>query len=151
MDLDKIKSNTTISTKGCWVWGKSCNSAGYGQFRENKIYWLAHRYAYACNNVLDGTSVVRHMCHNRRCCNPAHLVAGTHKDNWRDSIETHTKASTKRRKTWIVNGTVYNTIREAVKETKLTMQSLVKHTENGVFQTQKYREACKIANKIPKV
>lgn len=25
--------------------------------------------------------LVRHMCHNRLCCNPAHLRGGTHADN----------------------------------------------------------------------
>ena len=29
--------------------------------------------------------IVRHKCHNPKCCNPEHLQIGTHKDNWNDS------------------------------------------------------------------
>ena len=151
MNLDKIKSKTTLSSNGCWLWNASCNSAGYGQLTENKVYWLAHRYAYACNSNLEKTDVVRHKCHNTRCCNPAHLEIGTSKDNWYDSIEAHTAASIKRRKTWIVENIAYSTIREAVQKTGLTMHSLIKYTHEGIFQIEKYREACKIANKVPKV
>ena len=151
MNLNKIKNKTTICSNGCWEWNKSCNSAGYGQFTENKVYWLAHRYAYACNLPLEKTDVVRHKCHNPKCCNPDHLELGSHKDNWHDSIDIHTKASTKRRKTWTIEGVTYNTIREAAEKTGLTMHSLTKYTDQGVFQTKKYRKACKIANKVPKI
>ena len=81
MNLDRIKNNTTVSDTGCWEWQKSCNSSGYGQLTENKKYWSAHRYAYACTNTLSDGDVVRHTCHNRKCCNPEHLKIGTHKDN----------------------------------------------------------------------
>lgn len=31
--------------------------------------------------------VVRHTCDYKPCCNPAHLVIGTYKDNYRDAVE----------------------------------------------------------------
>lgn len=33
--------------------------------------------------------VIRHMCHNKSCCNPEHLKTGTHSDNTKDSRDYH--------------------------------------------------------------
>lgn len=50
-----------------------------------------HRQAYvAAHNLtfkdIEG-KVVRHLCHNKVCVNPAHLVIGTPQDNTTDSVE----------------------------------------------------------------
>ena len=150
MDIEKIKSLVKVNqSTGCWEWQNSCTSAGYGQLRENKIYWLAHRYAYACSKPLAATDVVRHKCHNTRCCNPEHLETGTHKDNWEDSRELHLATSAKRRKKWIVNGVRYGTIREASAGTGLSQGALTKHTVEGVFNIDSYVKACSIARVTP--
>lgn len=79
MNIEKIKKNIIVNPNGCWEWQKSCNSAGYGQITENGVYWTTHRYAYVCEyGDLKPDDVVRHMCHNTRCCNPAHLKKKVH-------------------------------------------------------------------------
>jgi hypothetical protein len=67
----------------CWLWtGATKGRDGlYGKFREH----TAHRYAYQLHRgpIPDGL-MVRHMCGNKRCVNPAHLELGTAQDNYRD-------------------------------------------------------------------
>lgn len=152
MKISRIVQNIVVGDNDCWIWQKSCNSAGYGQLTEDKKYWLAHRYAYACvNSDLSDDLVVRHKCHNTKCCNPNHLTLGTNKDNYYDSIDKHNEASKNKRKTWIINGVHYPTIRAASKETKLRQSTIIKHTVNGVFDVDTYRHACKKANAVPKL
>lgn len=150
--MDKIMENTTIDDNGCWNWNKSVSSSGYGQFTKNKKYWNTHRYVYLTvkGSIPDGM-VVRHLCHNRRCCNPDHLEVGTEVDNWKDSEVVHRVAASKRRSTWLIDGKLYKNIREANKETGISQSSLVKHSINGVFNLKTYREACKTANCEPKI
>lgn len=152
MKISRIVQNVIIDNNGCWIWQKSCNSAGYGQLTENKKYWLAHRYAYACvNSNLNDNLVIRHICHNTKCCNPDHLVLGTQKDNYHDSIEKHKEADSKKRSIWIINNITYTTIRDASEKTGISQNSLTKYTINGVFDINSYRLGCKKANVKPKV
>lgn len=48
-----------------------------------------HRVVYCTHNgtTLEAIKglVVRHTCDNKRCINPAHLLIGTHKDNYNDA------------------------------------------------------------------
>lgn len=151
--MQKIQQNSLEDpSTGCWVWQKSVTSAGYGQFTLKGKYWTAHRYAYiqTYGSIPEGY-VVRHTCHNTRCCNPSHLVIGTHKDNYADSLDTHSKANSKRRKVWIVQGKQYNTCRDVVQALGISMPTVIKHTVNGVFDVDAYRHACKKANSIPKI
>jgi hypothetical protein len=46
-------------------------------------YWVAHR-ELPINNQID----ISHLCHNRKCFNPQHLVRETHAKNW-DRIHCH--------------------------------------------------------------
>lgn len=73
----------------CWVWTGSCMTNGYGQTRVKESgRWRsagAHQVAYYLatgrwERKAD-RRLVRHLCHNRRCCNPAHLTGGTASDN----------------------------------------------------------------------
>lgn len=129
----------------------STNSAGYGQLKVNGYYWTAHRYAAACTRVLKPTDIVRHICHNTKCCNPDHLVIGTHKDNYHDSRDIHAEAAAKRRSTWLIDGVSYPTCREVTIQTGISQGALNKHMHDGVFDIDGYRKACTIANKVPKV
>jgi len=83
------------ATGDCWLWVAAVSSAGYGAFWHNKQMQKAHRVSYelAYGSIAPGMSV-DHICHERRCVNPAHLREVTPKQN----IENHAgkaKASSK--------------------------------------------------------
>lgn len=89
---DRVEVHPTTK---CWIWKLSANPAtGYGQIGFKP--YTAHRLAYA---LFIGTpdGVVRHACHNRLCCNPAHLRLGSHQDNYMDSLMAHVAADAARR------------------------------------------------------
>lgn len=154
MDINRIKENILVTSEGCWEWQKSCSSTGYGQLTENKIYWSAHKYAYLCvNDELKDGEVVRHKCHNRKCCNPDHLVKGSYTDNWRDSEEVHRAATRRFRKIWVIQGESYPTARCAVKATGIAIATLIKFTDadTRVFDVDAYRNGCRVAGWEPKM
>ena len=68
----------------CWEWqGGIHGSTGYGRFKRKGIQYHTHRVAFGLDNIPEGHQV-NHHCDNRKCCNPAHLYAGTQKDNMQD-------------------------------------------------------------------
>lgn len=74
----------------CWPWRGATNKSGYGSYGEAGTVRTASRVAYELTNgpipVGPGYHgiVVRHTCDNRVCCNPSHLMIGTHQDNMND-------------------------------------------------------------------
>lgn len=69
----------------CWVWIGAVNGWGYGYFRIGARVYRAHRIAYLLTyGTIPEGALILHNCDNRRCCNPAHLRAGTQSDNVRD-------------------------------------------------------------------
>ena len=140
--MEFIKENIdSNNSKGCWNWKKSVTSAGYGQFTLNKKYWTTHRYVYTkCKGKIPKGFVVRHMCHNTKCCNPDHLSVGTNRDNYFDSIEKHRKADEKKRKKWIIKDKEYSTLREAAAATKLCQSMILKYVdpETRIFNVEEY-------------
>lgn len=71
---------------GCWPWTRGKSKRGYGYFYANGRYTYGHIFSFELAN---GYSVpeVRHSCDNPPCCNPKHLLGGTHRDNIRDTNE----------------------------------------------------------------
>ena len=81
----------------CWPWKGYRNAQGYGRtwigdkgyYAHRVIYDLAHpgEIALQAPKKASSTGFLRHRCDNPPCCNPAHLLIGTHADNMRDKIE----------------------------------------------------------------
>lgn len=73
----------------CWNWTGVVADNGYGRFHnpEIKTWARAHRMAYEMlkGEIPEGLQI-RHMCHNKLCCNPNHLDVGTAVENVADSI-----------------------------------------------------------------
>lgn len=67
---------------GCWSWLGSTNKLGYGQLGYQNRRVTAHRLSYELNKgEIPAGQIVRHACDNPNCCNPDHLILGTHQDN----------------------------------------------------------------------
>ena len=90
--LDCFWSKVQIRNRNaCWLWQASTNGKGYGQFRVSSkrkpmkanvvSFFLSGR------KLKTGQSVL-HTCHNRLCVNPAHLYAGTSKQNTHDMYQS---------------------------------------------------------------
>lgn len=79
-------ANNPIPYAGpCLIWRHSLSDGGYGKLRRGRATELSHRIAYEITRgeVPAGTRIL-HLCHRRSCIQPAHLYAGTPKDNQED-------------------------------------------------------------------
>lgn len=79
-----------VAESGCWEWNGpgGRDVYGYGRFRigggKRK---KAHRAFYErFVGVIPDGMIVRHLCDNPPCVNPAHLAVGTHHDNAQDRV-----------------------------------------------------------------
>lgn len=78
---DRFDLKVAKKDSGCFEWTSALSNNGYG------VFWVgggkskfAHRLAYErAFGSCDG--VVMHLCNNKRCVNPEHLLLGTHKEN----------------------------------------------------------------------
>ena len=72
---------------GCWDWvGTKCPD-GYGKVNFYGTDVSAHQLLWRlfCGSVEAGKEI-HHKCHNRACCNPAHLEPVTHSENVARSV-----------------------------------------------------------------
>ena len=68
----------------CLIWARATTGAGYGQIWIGGAVLYTHRLAYElAKGPLDGLNVL-HACDMPACCNPAHLIKGTQRQNLAD-------------------------------------------------------------------
>ena len=91
----ELKSQTTcqVGPLGCWLFTGSKNTDGYGQVfakknsninatgREVQTAWLLHILAYLAVNGHAPQQHCSHLCDNRACFNPDHLVDESVEEN----------------------------------------------------------------------
>lgn len=84
--FDKMESYSSLEGD-CWVWQRGRTSDGYGQvYARAKVMSHVHRVSFWLSHNQAETQIVRHICHNPPCWNPAHLISGSQSDNVNDSI-----------------------------------------------------------------
>ena len=127
----------------CWEWQASFGSAGYGQ-----SYWHparkaigAHRVAYMLEHgeIPKGLQVA-HTCHNKRCCNPAHLEAQSHGDNnfanYRDNRHKGAVLTD-----WQINFIWYLRLNGVVpKDIAKAAETALWNVENVIYRRHRYLE-----------
>lgn len=91
MDTETLKAKVlryiTKTEIGCWEWQGALVKDSYGQIRVGSKAMGSHRLAYLLwKGEIPRGHMVRHTCHNSRCCNPDHLLTGTHEDNVADRV-----------------------------------------------------------------
>lgn len=73
---------------GCWLWMKSINQSGYGQFSLRSKVLAAHRWIFSHfydQKIPDGLFVC-HKCDTKICVNPQHLFVGSASENNFDCV-----------------------------------------------------------------
>jgi hypothetical protein len=88
-DPGKFWARVSVSN-GCWLWTGPVDSRGYGHLAWQGKNARAHRVAFELDHgqIPKGAghhgNVVMHVCDNKLCCKPEHLVLGTQADNMAD-------------------------------------------------------------------
>lgn len=89
-----ILSKIQKQENGCWHYKSQMDKDGYHIIQIDCQQFAVHRVIYTLNQRkklndpswnIPNNLLVRHICHNKRCCNPDHLELGTDKDNAMDN------------------------------------------------------------------
>lgn len=83
-DLQKARifNKCRMSETGCWIWTGTTDGKGYGMVSFRSKDRRAHRVSYELfKGEIPAGMHVLHRCDTPECVNPAHLRAGTAKEN----------------------------------------------------------------------
>ena len=78
--IERFWSNVDKSGD-CWLWQKSLDSDGYGNFCHDNTTERAHRFSYRLIHEVTPGNQIHHTCRIRHCVNPDHLVETTQSEN----------------------------------------------------------------------
>jgi predicted DNA-binding protein YlxM (UPF0122 family) len=83
--IARINKNIILNQNGCLEWTKSPNIK-YGMISYRGVGIFIHIFTWCIfnNRTKNKGEVIRHICDNKRCCNPYHLLIGSHSDNMKD-------------------------------------------------------------------
>lgn len=82
--MTRLTAKILQAENGCWIYTGAINQEGYGAIRNGPKMASTHVTMYEHHNgpVPEGLEL-DHLCRIRKCCNPFHLEAVTHKENIR--------------------------------------------------------------------
>lgn len=85
--IERFMKFVEVQPDGCWKWTGHIDSEGYGRFKLNGRWRLAHCVSHEIHkgNVPDGLEI-DHVCRHRWCVNPDCLEAVTHAENMRRGV-----------------------------------------------------------------
>lgn len=133
MNIDPYRFWSKVDKRGpdeCWEWQAYRKKSGHGEFRVDRHKYkiqFAHRVAYALEHGIpleQLPEVLRHKCDNPPCCNPRHLLPGTHQLNVADRVERNRSA----------RGTSNGRARLTADQ----VQEVLASTESGVILAQRF-------------
>lgn len=81
----KLKRIEFDEDNGCWIWKDAIDNHGYGVFSIHRKNIKAHKYIYEIllNIKIDKNKEVHHLCENKICVNPKHIIILDHKSHMR--------------------------------------------------------------------
>ena len=121
---DRLLSKVSVDDGGCWNYMGRLDRCGYGSFKIGGRNLGAHKVSYILHkgDFDQSKFEMMHNCHNRRCINPEHITAGTHKDNM-GCMETRRRMTRATRSRAGGDKYVFNLIASKKGETMLFMSS----------------------------
>lgn len=79
---ERLERNSVRSPEGCRVWIGHIGVDGYGRTKFEGVTRLVHRIAYSLHNDdLEDHETINHLCGNRACSEPTHLIGASRLEN----------------------------------------------------------------------
>lgn len=86
--------DTSQGLDECWGWNGARDRLGYGLISKKRFGEASsHRYVMRLAGIDVSGLHVLHICDNPPCCNPLHLMVGTHQENMRQAVDRNRMAT----------------------------------------------------------